>query len=512
MPSEAPALENARALLDVRGVSKRFGGVIALENVDLQVNPGEILGLLGANGSGKSTLSRIIVGELRPDAGRLWIDGKPVALSSPKEAKRLGVIIAHQNPSLAPHFPVWESVFLGSEICAMGGFIARKRARERAAAVLESLGAKVDPDALCGDLTAAGQQWVEIARAVSRRPRVLILDEPTAALTGPEVASLFAAVRRLTTTGVSIIFISHRLHEVEELCNRIIVLRNGRGVGSWSTAGKLDVPRILQLMAGDREAQSHIAVQRNLGEPILRLHKATSGAEVLDVSLALRRGEILGIAGLQGQGQEELLDMIAGFRSLDSGSLQFKNEDIKPRNPRDMIKHGVCLVPNDRHRQGLFVDSDVGANLSYVAVSLDKRPWLPPPKSLRKFVETTIERLMIQTRGPEQPIATLSGGNQQKVVIGKWLSMPIEVLLLSDSTKGVDIHARTEIYSHLRDLVAADRAAIVFASDVQELLLYCDRILVMYEGRITADLQGAAMTERRITAASFGRADQVLDK
>jgi ribose transport system ATP-binding protein len=511
MRSEAPAPEKARALLDVRGVSKRFGGVIALENVDLQVSSGEVLGLLGANGSGKSTLSRIIVGEMRPDAGRLWIDGQPIARISPKEAKRLGVIIAHQNPSLAPHFPVWESVFLGSELCAAGGFIARKRARASAAEVLESLGARIDPDTLCGDLTAAGQQWVEIARAVSRRPRVLILDEPTAALTGPEVASLFAAVRRLTATGVSTIFISHRLHEVEELCNRITVLRNGCSVGSWSTAGKLDVPRILQLMAGDREAQSHIPLQRDLGEPVLRLHKVTSGAEVLDVSFALHRREILGIAGLQGQGQEELLDMIAGFRPLDSGFLQFKDKEVRPRNPRDMINRGVCLVPNDRHRQGLFADSDVGANLTYVAVSLDKRPWLPPPRSLRAFVETTISRLMIKTRGPEQPIATLSGGNQQKVVIGKWLSMPIEVLLLSDPTKGVDIHARTEIYSLVRDLVAADRAAIVFASDVQELLLYCDRILVMYEGRITANLEGGAMTEHRITAASFGRADQVLD-
>ncbi len=498
----------ARPLLDVRGVSKRFGGVVALDNVDLQVAPGEVLGLLGANGSGKSTLSRIIVGEMRPDAGRLAMGGEAIARPSPKEAKRLGVIMAHQHPSLSPHFPVWESMFLGAEVRTRGGFVAVGRARALAGDVLRSLGATIEPDALCGNLTAAGQQWVEIARAVSRKPRLLILDEPTAALTGPEVASLFAAVRRLTAEGVGVIFISHRLQEVEALCSRITVLRNGRGVGSWSTSGTLDVSRILQLMAGDREAAAPVSTHRSFGDTVLRLDNAQSRPAVRDVSLTLRRGEILGIAGLQGQGQEELLEALAGVQSLDSGAIHLDGKLVKPRHPRDMIRRGVCLVPNDRHRQGLFVDNDVGANLSSVAVSFDKRPWLPPPGRLRRFVETTIERLSIKTRGARQPIATLSGGNQQKVVIGKWLATPIEVLLLSDPTKGVDIHARTEIYALVRELVAPDRAAIVFASDVQELLLHCDRILVMYEGRITADLQGDTMTEHRITAASFGRDHQ----
>ena len=489
-------------------MSKRFAGVVALDGVNLQVAPGEVLGLLGANGSGKSTLSRIIVGEMRADAGSLAMDAESIARPSPKEAKRLGIIMAHQHPSLSPHFPVWECMFLGAEVRTRGGFVAVRRARALAGDVLRSLGATIEPDALCGTLTAAGQQWVEIARAVSRKPRLLILDEPTAALTGPEVASLFTAVRRLTADGVGVVFISHRLQEVEAICSRITVLRNGRGVGSWSTSGTLDVPRILQLMAGDREAAATVATRRALGHTVLQLDKGKSGPALRDVSLSLRRGEILGIAGLQGQGQEELLEALAGVHPLDAGTIHLDSQLVTPRHPRDMISRGVCLVPNDRHRQGLFVDSDVGANLSYVAVSFDKRPWLPSSKRLRRFVETTIERLAIKTRGARQPIATLSGGNQQKVVIGKWLSTPIEVLLLSDPTKGVDIHARTEIYALVRDLVASNRAAIVFASDVQELLLHCDRILVMYEGRITADLQGEAMTEHRITAASFGRDHQ----
>ncbi len=503
-----PLPDSGRAFLDVKGVSKHFGGVTALEKVDLQLRPGEILGLLGANGSGKSTLSRIIAGETRPDAGQVLIDGQALVRVSPKEAARLGVVMAHQHPSLPPHFPVWESIFLGAEICTRGGFVDRRQARRHAAEVLESLGAKLEVETLAGDLTAAGQQWVEIARAVSRRPRVLILDEPTAALTGSEVAALFAAVRRLTATGVSVVFISHRLQEVEQVCSRIVVLRNGHNVGSWSTSGQLDVPRILQLMAGDREALDHVPAQRTIGDPVLQLTNLQSGTAVRDVSLTLHRREILGIAGLQGQGQEELLDAIAGFRNLDAGTIRFNGAELKAQQPRDMIGRGICLVPNDRHRQGLFLDKDVGDNLSYVAVSLDKRPWRLPPRSLREFVLRTIERLSIKTRGPDQPIGTLSGGNQQKVVIGKWLSVPIEIMLLSDPTKGVDIHARTEIYALVQDLVAADRAAIVFASDVHELLLYCDRIIVMYEGRVTGDLRGEAMNERRITAASFGRSEQ----
>jgi len=508
---DAPRRDFGEAFLEVKGVSKRFGGVTALETVDLEVRPGEILALLGANGSGKSTLSRIIAGEMRPDAGQVLIQGRPMARVSPKEAARLGVVMAHQHPSLAPHFAVWESIFLGAELCKPGGFVDRRTARRQATAVLASLGAKIDADSLSGDLTAAGQQWVEIARAVSRRPRVLILDEPTAALTGPEVATLFAAVRRLTDTGVSAIFISHRLQEVETFCNRIVVLRNGHNVGSWSTSGQLDVPRILQLMAGDKAARPSQASRRLIGDGVLRLTDLQSGSAVRGVSLTLHRGEILGIAGLQGQGQEELLDTIAGFRRIDAGAIHFKDAEVQPRQPRDMITRGICLVPNDRHRQGLFLDGNVGDNLSYVAVSLDPRPWRLPAKTLRGFIIKTIERLSIKTRGGEQPIGTLSGGNQQKVVIGKWLAVPVQVMLLSDPTKGVDIHARSEIYALVQDLVAADRAAIVFASDLHELLLYCDRIIVMYEGRVTADLRGDALTEHSITAASFGRSDQDID-
>lgn len=510
-PEVAPQLRKPQQLLDVRGITKCFGGITALENVSLQLGAGEVLGLLGANGSGKTTLSRIVAAEIRPNAGQILVGGEPLARASPKEAKRRRIAIAHQHPSLPPHFPVWESIFFGAELTYTGGILRRARERERAARLLERLGANVGVDAYCGDLTAAGQQWVEIARAVSLDPRILILDEPTAALTAPEVEMLFSAVARLTVNSVGVIFISHRLQEVEQICNRVTVLRNGKNVSDWSTSGKVDVQSILDLMVGDHDPGGihSSAKARRPGDPILRVTGLTSGAEVQNVDLTLHEGEILGVAGLQGQGQEELLEVIAGFRPSSGGRIVYKGDEVAPKLPRDMIDRGICLVPNDRYRQGLFMDSDVGANLAYVAVALNRRPWMPPPRSLSEFAQSTIERLMIKTSGPSQGVSTLSGGNQQKVLIGKWLSIPMHVLLLSDPTKGVDVHARKEIYALVQELVADGRAAIVYASDVMELMEFCDRIIVMCEGRVTANLSGDAITEHRITSASFAGTDRM---
>ena len=493
------------SLLAAHGVTKRFGGVTALDGVELEAQPGRTLGLLGANGSGKSTLSKIIAGEIRPDAGRIVLGGQEVRLASPQDAAARGIVIAHQHPNLAPDLLVWENLFLGAEHCGPAGFVNRRASRRAARALLEELGAPIDVEQPAGMLSAAGQQMVEIARALSRKPRLLILDEPTAALATAEVARLFAAVRRLTGSGVGVIFISHRLQEVEDVCDAILVLRNGRDVGRWDTSGRLDERRILELMTGDPEAVLRLPARREIGEPVLRLQELRAG-KVRGANLEIRHGEIVGLAGLQGQGQEELLEVVAGFRHLEGGAIRHRGEDVWPRLPRDMIGRGICFVPNDRQRQGLFMDGSVGENLGYVRLSLDRRPWRLPRAELRAFAERAIRRLLIRTEGPGQAVATLSGGNQQKVVIGKWLAAGIDVLLLSDPTKGVDVHARSEIYATLGELAAQGSAILVFASDVQELLAHCDRILVMYEGRIVDELAGNAMSEQRVMAAAFGTA------
>ena len=494
------------SLLAARGIAKRFGGVAALDGAGLDAQPGQTLGLLGANGSGKSTLSKIIAGELSPDAGRILFDGQEIAHASPHEAAARGIVIAHQHPSLAPDLPVWENLFLGAERCGRAGFVKRRDSRRAARALLDELGATMDVEQPAGMLTASGQQMTEIARALSRRPRLLILDEPTAALAAAEVTRLFAVVRRLTASGVGVIFISHRLQEVEEICDSVLVLRNGRDVGSWAISGRLDEARILELMTGDPEAVLRAPARRVIGDPVLRLEGVRAGSKVCGIDLEARRGEIVGLAGLQGQGQEELLEVIAGFRRLDSGDILHRGDRVTPRSPRDMIRRGVCLVPNDRQRQGLFMDESVGENLGTVRVCLERRPWRLPRAELRAFAAEAIRRLLIKTDGPAQPVSTLSGGNQQKVVIGKWLAAEISVLLLSDPTKGVDIHARSEIHATLGDLAAKGSAVLVFASDVQELLTACDRILVMFEGRIVEVLTGDAMNEQSVMAAAFGKA------
>ncbi|MGH7122023.1 MAG: sugar ABC transporter ATP-binding protein [Acetobacteraceae bacterium] len=494
------------ALLSARGVCKRFGGIAAVDSVDIEAEAGRVLGLLGANGSGKSTLSGVISGEVTPDSCTLLWRGRPLVLASPQHAARQGIVIAHQQPGIAPDLPVWENIFLGIERCRRGGFVNRRESRREAQGILDELGAPMRVDALGGELGAAGQQLVEIARAVMRAPRLLILDEPTAALSAAEVARLFAVVRRLTASGAGVIFISHRLQEVEQLCDAIMVLRNGRRVGAWSASGRLDEQRILELMTGDPEAVLRPTATRKTGATRLKLEEVRAGTAVKGVDLALREGEIVGLAGLQGQGQEELLEVVAGLRRLDGGRILHNGARVTPRRPRDMIRRGVCLVPNDRRREGLFIEQTVGENLTYVRVALDPRPWQMPFAALAAAAQATVRRLLIRTQGLEQPINTLSGGNQQKVVVGKWLATELDVLLLSDPTKGVDIHARAEIYAALAELAARGAAVLVFASDVQELLRACDRILVMYEGRIADELAGAAMNEARVMAAAFGKA------
>ncbi|QSN64587.1 sugar ABC transporter ATP-binding protein [Caballeronia sp. M1242] len=510
------------SLLIAKGLTKRYDGVLALDDASLTLEAGEVLGLLGANGSGKSTLSSILAGDRMPDHGTIELDGAPLAVGSPKAARAAGIAIAHQHPGLAPDLPVWENVFLGAELCRAARFLNQPRTRDRALQLLESLRPGWNVDAAAGSLTAADQQLVEIARALALAPRVLILDEPTAALAAAEVDSLMRAVRGLTARGTAVVFISHRMAEIESLCDRVMVLCNGRAVGELPVRGHLDEPRVLELMGGvaGGAAAAHLhddahetaqtnRVSRNGASVAMTVRGLRAGARLRGVDLELKRGEILGIAGLQGHGQEELLDALAGFRVPDGGTVTLAGPDgpktVEPRSPRQMIAAGVCLVPNDRHRQGLWLDHSVEFNLAQVGVNFAQSPWRLHRAPIRRFVDDVVKRLRIKTTDARQPVRDLSGGNQQKVVIGRWLNRQVDVLLLSDPTKGVDVIARKDIYEAIGALAAAGTAVLVHASDTEELLAVCDRLVVMYEGRIVALLEGDEMNESRVTSALFGR-------
>jgi ribose transport system ATP-binding protein len=339
-----------------------------------------------------------------------------------------------------------------------------------------------------------------------RKPRVLILDEPTASLAHVEVERLFAEIRKLAAEGVATVFISHRLPEVEEICDDLVVLRNGQTVGSWSIGAKLDNDRLLSLMLGEAEVAAQDRQVRDVGPVVLETNDLTVAPRHNGATFALRRGEIVGLAGLQGQGQEEILEALAGGRRIAAGHLRIEGDELRPRRPNDMIRHGVCLVPGDRHRQGLFIGQSVEENLDYPSACIRGRPWLLPFADIHRNALDIIKRLGIKTSGPAQMVGALSGGNQQKVVIGKWLPLATKVLLLSDPAKGVDVHAKSEIFAAVERLAAAGASVLLYASDFHELLGLCDRVLVVYDGRVVGEFAGETMTEYNLLAASFGHA------
>jgi ribose transport system ATP-binding protein len=488
----------------MRAIRKSFPGVLALDDVDLEVRPGEVHVLLGENGAGKSTLMKVLSGSLGKDAGEIRIDGQAVDIHGPRHAQQLGIRTIYQELNLVPPLSAAANIFLGREP-GRWGVLDRQTAEREAARLLAELGVTVDPARPVRELGIAHQQMVEVAKALSEEGRILIMDEPTSALTATEIGELFAAIERLRARGTSIIYISHRLEEVARIGDRVTVMRDGRRVATLP-AGTTPIPELVRLMA-DREVGEHFPRRRGTpGEELLRVEHLTRGDRLRDVSLTLRRGEIVGITGLLGAGRTELARAIIGAEPPTSGRVMVKGRATVIRRPKDALAHGLGLVPEDRKTQGLVLGLSVERN-----VALPNTRRLSAWGIVRAATESAlaarwVRDMRIKTPSLGQPARLLSGGNQQKIVLGKWLAADVEVLIVDEPTRGIDVPAKVEIYDLMNRLTAEGKGILMISSELPEVLGMSDRVLVMRGGRVVAELESARTTQAEVLAFALGTA------
>jgi ribose transport system ATP-binding protein len=482
------------------GLHKAYGGVLALEDATFRAAPGEVHALVGENGAGKSTMIKALAGVIRPDDGRVLIGGEEVGLRSPEDALRRGVATVFQELTLLPRMTVAENLLMGREPRGTLGLIRRRWLPAAAADLLAKHDVNsVDPGELVENLPLAQQQLVEIVRAAMREPAVLILDEPTSALSKREVEWLFGLVRRLRDDGACVVFTSHRWSEVTDLADRITVLRNGTDVG---THEQLSEEEAVKLMTGREVSTAYAEPDRaHDGEVLLETEDLTTlGLE--GVSLSLHAGEILGVGGLEGQGQRELFHALFGLTPTD-GELQIRGEHKRLHSPRDAIHAGIAFIPQDRKAEGLLLPMTVRENLTLPILRRLAAAGVIRPASERKAAEGMIDRLAIDARRPGQPVGTLSGGNQQKVLLGRWLLAESQILLLYDVTRGVDVATKQDIYELISELAADGHAILFYSSDTEEIAHLCHRVLVLREGAVAEELDGPEISAEDIIGASF---------
>ncbi|MGH3758108.1 sugar ABC transporter ATP-binding protein [Actinophytocola sp.] len=496
--------EPVTALLELRDVHKSFDAVWALRGVSLELHAGEVHALAGENGAGKSTVVRVIGGEHQPDAGELLLDGEPHRFAGPRDAQRHGIAVIHQEPTQFPDLTVAENVFMGRQPLRSGRRIDRAAMRRRTAELFDSLGVPIDPDRVTRGLSIADQQIIEIAKSLAADARIIVMDEPTAALSTVEVQRLFRVARRLAEGGAALLFISHRLEELEELCERVTVLRDGELVTTAPMAD-LDrdglvrsmVGRAVEVLFPDRTAEP--------GDEGLVVDGLTRTGVFHDVSFTVRRGEIVGLAGLVGSGRSEVARAIFGVDGRDAGAVTVDGRPLRAGDPRAAIAAGLAMVPEDRREQGLILDLSIERNATLPRLSAVSRWGLMNPGRERSVAGEWTRRLGVRLRRLTDPVATLSGGNQQKVVLGKWLATEPAVLIVDEPTRGIDVGAKVEVHALLADLAARGIAVLMISSELSEVLGMADRVLVMHEGRLTAELDRAEATEETVMHAATGR-------
>ena len=491
------------SFLQITGLSKSYGGVPALADVSLRLAAGEVHALMGENGAGKSTFIKCLSGAVRPDAGTVTLDRKAISPGDIGAAEAAGIVALHQESSAFPHLDAIDNIFVGRELRRFGGLLNRAQMQKDAQNLLDRLGEKINLRKPLEEMSLAQRQMVGIARALSHQSRLLILDEPTASLSTRETEILFRIIRQLQSEGIAILYVSHRMEEVFALASAVTVLRDGRLVETRPLEG-LRREELVRLMVGrELREEGQAAGKEAAGEIRLEVSGLSQAGRFQDISFTVCAGEIVGLAGLVGAGRSEVAAAVFGIERADSGTVKVGGISLAPGSVSAAIRSSMALVPEDRQRQGLVLPLSVSDNLILTKVGAMGRGRFRSAKNERTTAADAIQTLNIKTASPHNPARTLSGGNQQKVSLGKWLATSPRILLLDEPTRGVDVGAKAEIYRYLRQLAREGMATLVISSDLPELLLLCDRIFVMREGRIAGELSRAEATEETILALAL---------
>lgn len=491
----------------MREIDKRYDAVIACQDASLQVAPGEIRALLGSNGSGKSTMVKILAGTVKPNGGEILFDGVPVTINSGRDSRRLGIATAFQDLSLIPTMTVLDNILLGNEPKGKLGMVDRKKSLSGVTALLERFHIDCDPDAYVQTLMPSTQSMVEVAKAVFLKPRLLLLDEVNAALHRDEVELIFSALRELKAEGTAIIYVTHRMNEIFEICDTATIMRSGRTVAQVTT-DELDLDEIVFHMTGQRPDTEEMLETESFDhdgrELILDVEHMGLYPKVHDISLRAYKGEIVGIGGLDGQGQPEFIRAVLGLTRPEEGTIRYMGEVVHFRSPADAVRSGIGFISGERNREAMFPARSVGENL--FAGDAAKGPLFKylTAKVVRDFAQAAVEKYDIVVGSLDHPASSLSGGNQQKLVVARWIAMHPNLLLLDDPTKGVDVHSRREIHKILRQSADEGMTVIISSSENDELLEIADRVYLFYEGRVSGMLSGASKTPERLVAAMMG--------
>ncbi|WP_239616298.1 sugar ABC transporter ATP-binding protein [Cohnella mopanensis] len=496
-------MANSEYVLELKGITKIFPGVKALDDVYFKLKPGEIHALMGENGAGKSTFIKVITGVHSPEEGEMYLNGRKVEFRHPTDAQKAGIAAIYQHVTCYPDLSVTENIFMGHEKIQRGTRRIRwSEMHEEAGSLLKELGASFSPKTLMGALSVAEQQIVEIAKALSVDAKIIIMDEPTAALTKNESEELYRIAERLRDNGASIIFISHRFEDMYRLASKVTVFRDSRYIGTWNV-DEISNSDLIIAMVGREISQLFPKKEADIGEELLRLEGLGKTGYFADVSFSLRRGEILGLTGLVGAGRTEVCQTLFGVERFDKGKVFFKGKELKVRSPRDAMEQGIGYLPEDRQKQGLVLQWGIGRNITLPTLSKFANKGMVNSRKELDVAKRLAEKVSVKAKSVFDLASSLSGGNQQKVVFAKLLTAELDVLILDEPTKGVDVGAKSAIYEMISDLACAGYGIILVSSEMPEIIGMCDRVAVMREGRVTAMLDRKGLTQEAILEASM---------